>query len=192
MSLQSYQINFYDRKTSTTVKVDVFQYTFMVEIYHIIKQQLSLPDSVIFTIFSTQQVDGKLTHFFYKDNSRLDEMLELITTKKIRHFVIYYKTNDHGDQVADMSPCTDIKNSVVISGYKRFVNGSGEKVQIGDVDGGAYITIPANSGINGTVSIKTIGVTDDFFTQHGGSSMTNVTRGVGYNTKANSFVNKKK
>ena len=158
---------------------------------HIIKQKLSLPESVIFTIFFTKLENGKLTQSQLTDNSRLDEMLELITKKKIRHFEIYYKTNDHGDQVADMSPCTDIKNSVVISGYKRYVNGSGDQVQIGDVDGGAYITIPANSGINGTVSIKTIGVTDDFFSQHGGSSMRNVTKGVGYNPKANSIVNKK-
>lgn len=187
----SHIITFYDRKTLITINIDVFKYNYLVEIYFIFKQELSLSDSIKFTIFSTQQINNKIVQLKYDENSKLDKMLELITNKQIRHFEIYYKTNLHGDQVADMTPCTDIKNSVVISGYKRYVNGDGEQVQIGDVNSGAFITIPANSGINGTVSIKTIGVTDDFFSERGMSSNNNVTRGVGYNSKANDFVNKK-
>jgi hypothetical protein len=192
----SHIINFYDRTQLKTINIDVLVESykdniFMINIYPILKKELALPDSINFIIYSIQQINGKLVKIDHDGNCRLDEMLELIRTKKVRHFEIYYKTNFHGEQVADMSPCTDIKNSVVISGYKRYINGSGEKVQVGDVEGGAFITVPANSGINGTLSIKTVAVTDDFFSQYGLSSSNNVTRGVGYNPKANSFVNKK-
>jgi len=188
-----YNIIFYNRKTSTTFTVDVFKHIYMVEIYPILYKELSLPDSTELTIFCIKIIDKKLVKCEYNGTSRLSEMLELITKKQIPHFEIYYKITEHGNQVADMSPCKDIINSKVISGYKRFVHGEGEEVQIGDVNGGAYITIPANSGVTGTISIKTIKVTDDFFSQHGLPNMSsrNVTKGVAYNPDANKFVNKK-
>jgi hypothetical protein len=193
-------INFYDRKTATTIKIDVFAFTYLQDIYHIIYNQLSLSNSVKLTIFSTLQVDKTFKQIQYNDYSRLDEMLKLQeptpeNPRPLRHFEVYYKTTitKHGEQYTDMTPDNIIPGSRVISGYAREVCAQGEEVRIGDIENGAYITIPANSGISGKLRIQTIEVSDDAMSKYSGInnfSSRNVTKGVGYNPNANKNANK--
>ena len=196
-------INFYDRKTSTTIKVDVFIFTHLQDIYDIIRNQLSLPDSIKFKIFCTVQVNNTFKQIEFNDYSRLEEMLELqkptlTNPRPLRHFEVYYKLPDiaitqHGDQYTYMKNDNSLPGSRVISGYARDVCANGEQVRIGDIKG-AHITIPANSGVSGKITIQTLEVSDDAMAKFCGisnfSSM-NVTKGVGYNPNANKNANRK-
>jgi hypothetical protein len=184
-------VKFLNRQQSTTIDVDTFSCTYLVQAYPLFLEKLSLPHSTFLQIFCTKKVDGKLVQCKYDQNTPLIDMLELIKLKQLEYFEIFYKITGHGNQVADMSPRNDLKNTVVTSGYKRFVCGDGEKVQIGDVKGGGpYVTVPEKSGFTGVISVQTIESKDanDFLRKHG---FTNVTKGVRYNPEANDFVNKK-
>jgi len=197
-------INFYDRKTSTTIKVDVFAFTYLQDIYNIIRSQLSLPDSIKLKIFCTVQVNNTFKQIEYNDYSKLEEMLELqkptlTNPRPLRHFEVYYKLPDiaitqHGDQYTYMKNDNSLPGSRVISGYARNICAQGEEVRIGDIENGAFITIPANSGISGKISIQTIEVSDDAMSKFSGISnfsSRNVTKGVGYNPNANKNANRK-
>ena len=195
-------INFYDRKTSTTIKVDIFAFTYLQDIYAIIRTQLSLPNLIKLKIFCTIQVNNTFKQIEYNDYSKLEEMLELqkptlTNPRPLRHFEVYYKLTEeikHSDQYTFMKNDNSIPGSRVISGYARDVCSQGEEVRIGDIEHGAFITISANSGISGKIGIQTLEVSDDVmskFSSISNFSSKNVTKGVEYNPNANKNANKK-
>jgi len=178
-------IVFYDRKSNNKFSIDTIKYNYLMEIYHIIREKLNiLPDTDI-KIFCTLSNNGKLEQKFFTSTSKLDEMLYHINSKSIRHFDLYYKTTEHGKQIADMTP---VNYGTVISGYQRFINKDGDDTIVGDING-AYVTIPKGAmSSSSNVSIQTINVNKNFFQN---TSCENVTKGVMYNSKANDIANKK-
>jgi len=184
------ELVFYDRKSNNKFTIDTIKYNYVMEIYHIIKEKVNILPTTDVKIFCSQFNNGKMEQIFYNGTSKLEDMLYLINSKTIRHFDLYYKSTEHGLQTADMTPSN---HGQVISGYKRFVNKDGDETIIGDING-AHITIPKGAlASSSNISIQTINVTDDFFQSKIGNKLTNavnVTKGVGYNTKANDFVNK--
>ena len=121
---------------------------------------------------------------FYKEDSDIKVMCDMMKNKEIRDFKISYKiieTPKHGDQEIDMSP---VKNGIVKSGFSRYVNKDGGDVTIGNSNG-ASITIPAGAlGQSTKVSIKEV---DMVGLNIGG----NVTRHVPCDMKkVNSYMNK--
>jgi len=187
-------IKFFDRKRNEQITIDTLLYTYLIDIYNIIKTRIQIQLDTGLKIYCTSNTDGLLKQQFFNEYSRLDEMVEMINAKKVKHFELYYKDSEsiehgkHGKQKEDMTPCSYGK---VISGYQRYVNKDGEQTVIGDVEYGAFITIPKGAlGANTNISIQTVEVSDSFFKNSLGNQMQNVTLGVGYNTKANDYVNK--
>nr|QFG74370.1 MAG: hypothetical protein [Megaviridae environmental sample] len=173
------QLQFYDRRTNKTSPISTNLKTTLKDIYPSIHAKFDISNQSKISIYCTKMEDGQFSSCIFNQDTTIKELEDLVRTRKVKRFEVYYKDTQHGKQEADMSP---VKNGTVISGYKRFVNKDGNETIVGDTNG-AYITIPKGALANSTtISIKTVNTNLT-------SGVTNVTKGVGYNTKANDNAN---